>query len=258
MKTRLFGVQALAWFVAGLGGDKLKLGLQTGAWCIATAWSAFAADPGSITGTVDKPEKITAVAAIDRASGKRYAGILDAKLSRFTIDSLPLEADYDCVIDFEGARLEGVNLKVPRSDYEEEQPLSKEDIETIKTKVLAMNKFEDVVEVMAIRGNIQHAAVLLNKLRTTPFFGSKDGEMIWRPELWHFEKPEETWTKVQDEMFIVLYRERTSKDAFEKKSVTFDESLGGQRPTAKQPKVDLGKVILPSAEPGIRFRAEKN
>lgn len=220
--------------------------------------SVQAVETGSITGAVDKTDKITAVMAIGRATGKKYAGILDEKLSRFTIDSLPLDADYDCVIDYEGARLEGVSMKVPRSDYEEEQPLSKEDIETITTKVMAMNKFEDVVEIMAIRGNIQHAAILLNKKRTTPFYDSKPNEMIWRPELWHFEKPDETWTKVQDEMFIVLYRERIKKDAFAKKSVTFDETLGGLRLTAKQPKVDVGRVVLPSAEPGIRFRAGKN
>ena len=36
-----------------------------------------------------------------------------------------------------------------------------------------MNKFEDIVEIKTIQGNIQHAAILLSKLRTRPFFGKR-------------------------------------------------------------------------------------
>src|SRR6516164_4231881 len=79
-----------------------------------------AAEMGTITGIVDKPKLVKTVAAIDRDSGKKYAGKLDTKTGRFTIDGLPLKGQYDCLIDFGKARLEGVNLKVPRSDYEEE------------------------------------------------------------------------------------------------------------------------------------------
>lgn len=106
----------------------------------------------------------------------------------------------------EPARLEGVNLKVPCFDYEEEQPLAKEDIETIKKTALSLNKFENEIEILTVAGNIQHAAVVLNKKRTTPFYESKPGEMIWRLELWHFENPDETWIKVQEEFAIVFYR----------------------------------------------------
>ena len=140
----------------------------------------------------------------------------------------PLGATFDCLIDFQGgARLEGVNLKVPRSEYEEEQPLSAEDAETIKEKVRHLNKFEDEVDVLAVAGNIQHAAVVVNKLRTRPFVNSKPGEVVWRCELWKFERPEETWVKVQDELFLVLYRERIPHAVYAKKSVTFDPALGG-------------------------------
>ena len=65
---------------------------------------------------------------------------------------------------------------------------------------------------MAIQGNIQHAVILVNKLRTKEFYAAKPGEIIWRAELWHFERPEETWLKVQDEMFIVMYRERIQRN----------------------------------------------
>ena len=93
--------------------------------------------------------------------------------------------------------LEGVNLKVPHSDFEEEQPLTKEDVKALTEAAKSLNQFENDVEVMTIIGNIQHAAVLLNKMRTTPFVNQTPGEMIWRLEVWHFEKPEETWSRTR-------------------------------------------------------------
>ena len=81
---------------------------------------------------------------------------------------------------------------------------------------------------MTINGNIQHAKVLLNKTRTTPFVNQNPGEMIWRVEVWAFEKPEETWVKEQGgDLFAVLHRERIQKTEFDKKSVTLDPALGG-------------------------------
>jgi hypothetical protein len=213
---------------------------------------------GSITGKLDASAgEATSVAAMNRSDGKRLPGKLGAAKGKFEITGLPLGAAYDLIIDFAGARLEGINLKVPRSDYVEEQPLSEEDIETIREKAKRMNKFEDVVEIRTIQGNIQHAAVLLNKLRTRPFFGSKPGEVIWRAELWHFERPEETWVKVQEELAIILYRERIQSSAYAAKSHTFDQTLGGIELTREQTTIDLGVIKPPIAKRGIHFRAAK-
>jgi hypothetical protein len=215
------------------------------------------AETGTIRGTVDKPGAVTAVSAIDRATDKVYPGAIDAKSGHFTIDNLPLGATYDCLLDMGEVRLEGINLRVPRSAYEEEQPLSKEDSETIKKTARSLNQFENEVEILTVAGNIQHAAVVLNKKRTTPFYGSKPGEMVWRLELWHFEKPDETWIKVQEEFAIVLYRQRLQKTAFARKSLTLDPALGGIKVDVERKMVELDRVVLPSKEPGIRLRAEK-
>lgn len=212
------------------------------------------AHAATITGVINQPKAVTSVVAVDRQSSKRFPGKIDAATGKFTVDGLPGDAVYDCIIDYGKARLEGVNFKVPRSDYEEEQPLSDEDIATIKTKVLSMNKFEDKVEIMAIRGNIQHASILLNKLRTKPFYDSKPGQIVWRAELWHFERPDETWLKVQDEMFIVLYRERIQASEYEAKSITFDPALGGIELADANAKADIGKIVLPEVKPGVRLR----
>ena len=220
------------------------------------------ADLGTITGNIEKGWTIASVVAVDRGTTKKFTGKVDADAGQFRIEGLPLGVPLDVLIDFKAPqpsspttyRLEGVNMKVPRSDYEEEQPLSPEDIETIKEKILGLNQFEDVVQILAIHGNIQHAAILVNKLRTKPFYESKPGEMIWRPELWHFERPEDTWVKVQDELFVILYRERIQQSDFAKKSLTFDSALGGIRLTAESAQVDLGTIKPPEAKPGVHYR----
>ncbi|MFP6767117.1 MAG: hypothetical protein VB859_03035 [Planctomycetaceae bacterium] len=221
---------------------------------------AFAQDSPRIVGTVQPARGLTGVAAIDRKAKKRVVGkIVDAASGRFAVAGLTLGRRYDLQLDFgPQRRLEGINLKVPRSDYVEEQPLVAEDVKVIREKVLRLNKFEDVVEILVIQGNIQHAAILINKLRTRPFFGSKPGEIIWRAELWHFERPEETWLKRRDELFTVLYRQRMPKRRYVQKSVTFDAGLGGLEVSSKRPRVDTGRIVAPSTKVGVRLRKVKS
>src|SRR5437870_3346995 len=97
--------------------------------CLLVAGSTRAADTGTITGVVDRPKGVTAVVAVDRSGekDKHYKGKIDPKTGKFTITGLPLKKTFDVVIDMGAARLEGVNLKVPPSDFEEEQPLTKAD-----------------------------------------------------------------------------------------------------------------------------------
>jgi hypothetical protein len=216
---------------------------------------ASAAEPGAISGKLDKAGVLTAARAINRDDpDKKYPGSVDARTGAFVIKDLPLGATYDVVLEAGPAILEGVNLKVMRSDFEEEQPLTKEDVETIKKTALSLNKFENKVEILGVFGNIQHAAVILNKLRTEAFINSNPGEMIWRLEVWRFERPDETWIKRQDELATVHYRKRMQKDDFAKVALTLEPALGGIELTEKQPEVKLAPVAAPAAEPGIRLR----
>jgi hypothetical protein len=215
----------------------------------------LAAETGTITGAVDKPANVTKLTAVNRADDKRFPGEINAKTGMFTIKDLPLGATYDLLFDIGGdVKLEGVNLNVPHSDYEVEQPMTKEDVEAITEAAKSLNQFENNIEVMTILGNIQHAAVVLNKTRTTPFVNQAPGEMIWRMEVWRFEKPDETWIKDQDDLFVVLHRERLQKADFDKKALTLDPALGGVSLSDKQANVELGKVVLPSKGRGIRLR----
>lgn len=243
----------------GLGGSLALLRALCACPCLllAVLFAASAAgQEGSITGSIDRADEIAAVTAVDRLTGKRFTGRIEAASGRFAVGGLPAGGTYDLIMDYGASRLEGVDLEVPPSDYEEEQPLSDEDRETIQAKVRRMNKFEDVVDVIALEGNIQHAAVLVNKLRTRPFYGSKPGEVIWRVELWHFERPEETWVKVQDELFLTLYRERIPRRLYDRKSVTFAPALGGLEVAVDDPALDVGPITLPPARAGIHMLKE--
>lgn len=213
-----------------------------------------AVEIGAITGTVDRPDTVKALVAVNRATEKKYAGKVDPATGKFTIADLPAGAKYDLLVDYTGGRLEGVDLTAPAAD--DREPLTSEDVEALKARVRELNQFEDTVEVMAVRGNGRHAAVLLNKLRTRPFVNSAPGEIIWRVELWHFEKPDETWIKSQDELFLVLYRERLQKSAFEKKAITFDPALGGLAVAGGANTIVPGAIKLPGPEPRIRIRGQ--
>ncbi len=230
-------------------------------WLSSAPTSAAEKAIGSITGVLEPAEGLTSVTAVNRAIDKpdrSYVGLFDAKSGKFTIPALTIDSTYDVLIETKDQLLEGVNLSVPRSDYEEEQPLAKEDVATIREKVFGLNQFEDKVEILTIEGNIQHAAILLNKVRTKPFVNSQPGEIIWRAELWHYQRPEETWLKAQDELFIVLHRERLQGSMFEKRSVTFDPALGGIKLTEEEPRRELGRIELPQAKPGVRLRKKES
>jgi hypothetical protein len=216
--------------------------------------AAAAAQTGAVTGTIDQPAAVTRVLVAERLSFQSWTGRCDAATGTFRVEKLPLETNLDLVVEFQGGLLEGVGLQVPRSEYEEEQPLTDEDRRVIREKVLGLNKFEDVVEVLTIAGNIQHAAVLLNKLRTTAFVNAAPGEVIWRAEIWHFERPEDHWLKTPDDLFVLLHRERIPRRVYDGKAVTFDPALGGLRLSAAKPHVDLGRIELPAAAPGVRLR----
>ena len=213
---------------------------------------------GRIVGEVDRPETVASVSAVDRAASKSVAGTFDRATGRFAIAGLEAGTRYDLRVETKsGARLEGVDLAVPRSDFEEEQPLSAEDEKAVAAAARFLQTFEDGVEVLSISGNVQHAAVVLNKTRTKPFYNSKPGEIVWRAEVWRFEKPDETWIKTQDHLFTILYRERLPAKEYAAKSITLDPSIGGLEPTKDQPEVDAGKIILPEVKPGVLFRAKR-
>src|SRR5262245_33158184 len=110
---------------------------------------APAAETGSVSGTIADAKGVTSVKAVDRSAEKDkvYTGKVDTKTGKFIIAGLPLSKPYDLIIDAGTSRLEGVNLKVPRSDFEEEMPLTKDDTKQIEKISKMLNKFENEIDI---------------------------------------------------------------------------------------------------------------
>jgi len=232
-----------------------------------TAVGANAADKGVVVGKLEKPETVTAVYAIDRTwqdesinkpmPRQPIPAKFDATTGEFSLE-LPHDKVVDLIVDYRnGTRLEGVNLKVKRSDFiEEDPPITVADVEKLKPIVKKLSAFENEHEILAITGNVQYACVLVNRLKTSAFYGQQPGEVIWRLELLHFEKPEdaEYWVKDQDRVFTLYYRERLQRKVYDAKMLTFDQNLGGLVVTKEQPKVSLGTIPAPEAKAGLKLR----
>ena len=231
------------------------------------AVDARAGEVGIVSGTFEKPGTIKSVAAIDRAwrdeainkpmPPRPIPVKFDAKSGEFAFE-LPADKVVDLIVDYQnGTRLEGVNLKYKRSDFvEEDPPITTGDVEKLKVLTKNYSKFENEHEIIAVAGNAQYACVLVNRLKTTPFYEQKPGEIIWRLELLHFEKPEdaEYWVKDQDRVFTLYYRERLQQKAYAAKSITLDPKLGGIVVTKDRPKLAIGVVTAPDEKPGIKLR----
>ena len=250
----------------------MRIGMVIGFYFVAGIVYADDAAPvvkpvvGTISGKLDKPDQVLKIFAIDRTQLDRNlekaARIIveEGKVSPDGTFSIPVQSGkrYDVIVDYrDGSRLEGVNLNVKRSDFiEEDPPLSKLQAEKIRKIIALLNKFENEIEVMSLTGNAQHAVALLNKRRTTPFINSIPGEIIWRLEVWRFEKPEDGdyWLKDPEELFVIYYRERLPRAKYDAKMIMLDAKLGGLSVSEKSPKVDLGPIAMPEAKTGIRLR----
>jgi hypothetical protein len=232
---------------------------------------AAAEDDGAIRATLRTDAEIVKVRAIARHArtlttskgrtkdigiyGKPYPGSLEG--DRLTVDNLPLPGTFDLqLITADGAIIEGWDAAVPRSDYVEPYPIEKDDIRTIRKKLAdeQFSAFSDDMRVLDIVGNVQHAAVLVMRVRTRPFVGGgyKRGEWVWRVDRFRWDDPHEhTWVPNRERPFYALHRERLYEKQFRAKSHVFARHLGGVRLDADAKRVDLGAVAVPEPAGGV-------
>ncbi|VTS01739.1 hypothetical protein [Tuwongella immobilis] len=221
---------------------------------------------GEIVGMLAEPNRVKQIFAIDRSQIDRNL----EKAARIIIEQGTMQPDgrfripvavgkrVDVVIDLrDGGRIEGVHLGVRRSDFvEADPPLTKSEAEKVRKVALKLNVFENEIDILSLTGNAQYAVALLNKRRTTPFYNSQPGEIIWRLEVWRFEKPEdaEYWLKDPEELFVIHYRERLPATEYARKRILLDAKLGGLQLTPSQKSIDVGTIAIPELKPGIQLR----
>ena len=185
--------------------------------------------------------------------GEPHEGTVDGKMLVFA--DLPVPGRYDLKIETAtGGAMAGWDASVPESYYVGDPPLEEASKKTILAKVAdeQFSAFADRMWVLDVQGNLQHAALLVMKLRMRPFVGGgyQPGEWVFRIDRYHWENPDEqTWVPYQERPFYALVRERIRQKAYEAKRVTFARHLGGIALTDKTPEADLGtvRVVIPAS-----------
>ena len=185
----------------------------------------------------------------------RHAGRIDGQ--RVTFDELPVPGRYDLRFETEdGGIVQGWDATVPESDYVGDPPLEDWARKRILEKQAddQFTAFADRVRVLDMTGNVQHAAVLVAKLRWRPFVGGgyQPGEWVWRVERWRWSDPnEQTWVPYADRPFYALVRERLHEKDYRKKAVVYARHLGGLVLTGEAARRDLGTLKVPAPGGGV-------
>jgi len=186
---------------------------------------------------------------------ERHRGQIDG--DAVTFDDLPAPGRYDLRFETEdGGVVQGWDATVPESDYVGDPPLEDWARKRILKKQAddQFTAFADRVRVLDMRGNVQHAALLVAKLRWRPFVGGgyKPGEWVWRVERWHWEDPnEQTWVPHQERPFYALVRQRLYEKEYREKAVVYAAHLGGLVLTEQAATRDLGTLKLPAPGKGV-------
>ena len=111
-----------------------------------------------------------------------------------------------------------------------DQPMAAEDRKWLEDFVKEMPAFYDKARVLHMAGDHKHATLLVELARTRDFHSQKNGEIIYRVELWYFENLFGGWAKDKNTE-KVLARVRTPGDKLEK-YWQFLPQLGGISPGA--------------------------
>jgi hypothetical protein len=195
---------------------------------------------GTITGALTPAQTVRQVHAVDRNLDLTYPAEIDAKTGSFTVADV-IVGRYDLVVTTtDGVRLEGADLSYRESELEElarqeevkqgivrepPGPLTDEDRQWLTDHVFGVKRFEDFRKIDAIAGNDQRATMLVELLRRRPFHGMNGSEVIWRVELWYFQKQAGGWEHVAD-TDVVLERRRMPAAEFAKLRHVFLPALG--------------------------------
>lgn len=185
----------------------------------------------------------------------RHAGRVEAEAVHF--EALPVPGRYDLRLETaSGGILQGWDASVPPSDYVGDPPLEASAIRKIlaKQRDEQFSAFYDRVRVLEVRGNIQHAALLVEGLRRRPFTGGgyRPGEWVWRVDRFQWEHVlERNWAPFRQRPFYALVRRRLDAEAYRSIAIAYAAHLGGLALTEARPERALGPFELPEVKRGV-------
>ncbi len=215
---------------------------------------------GSIRARVVGEAKIVAVSAIQRDSSGTdgvVSTLHNGRLEDGTIiiDRLPDVGNFDLRLETPDGLIAGWNASVAPSDDDPPTPLSATDRKNLLEKLATMSRkaFPHEVVVLDIQGNAQHAAILTTSVRRGNIAGAGAvGGWVWRADRYEYENPDdENWAPQQEQPFYAVDRREVSPQQYGDLHIIYSSTLGGIRLTADKPAVDLGRIALPKAIPGV-------
>jgi len=218
----------------------------------------------SITGTIKSVGRITRLVAVDRtwadvlktSEGRPkdpflYEGTVDAR-GQFTVGGLLPGRAYDLIVwttaaDGTETRWEGASLDYHRP-VKPSTAATAEDRKNIETLITDVPQFYDKCRPLRIAADHQHAAVLVELIRTRDFHSDAGGEVIYRVEVWYFENLFGGWAKDANTE-SVLARVR-GKPGELQKNWQFVPEMGGLIASADAPSAATGPAT--SSQPATR------
>jgi hypothetical protein len=199
-----------------------------------------------LTGTLTTNDTVTRIAAVDRPWANvlktseenpkdkfLYEGTYDEKTKSFTIKNLLPTRSYDLIIWTENAAKEKTRWEGVTMDYHREilpaDVAADDDKKWLENFVKETPAFFDTCRILHLAADHKHATALVELKRTRDFHAQKNGEIIYRVELWYFENQFGGWAKDKNTE-KVLARVRTPKLP---KNWQFLPALGNLSPSEK-------------------------
>jgi hypothetical protein len=169
--------------------------------------AALRADLAAVTLKTDSPP--TKAVAVGPANAS-IDGRIDGPV--VTFDSLPKGVAWDVQVTLkDGTVLAGVDMgwyaPLANDHDPSPEPLDDDAKAEIGAIVGQIPSFYNKSDLLLLRGDAKRAVGLVQLVRDSAFHASKDGEIIWRVELYYFEYQAGGWAKVQQQN-KVLRRER--------------------------------------------------
>ena len=201
-------------------------------WSVVVMACASSARAVEYALVVELPENARAASAMAAAPLLKLEtkGEIDGRSITFR-KMLP-DTAYDVKVELaDGTVLQGVPMGwyMPEPAGAKHEAIEEEDRKQVDELFTGIKAFENKRNILLFRGNHDHATVLAELIRDTPFHSAKEGEVIWRVELWYFKNQHGGWEKISQQS-RVLRRERfKSPQEFEKeaKRIRWCPELGG-------------------------------
>ena len=193
------------------------------------------APKGIISGSVTNPERCLGVQLLCRTGHhplrpKVLRADYNRKTGEFRVTGLPDEV-YDLRLLIKGGRIDGADMRLPPQDPSILiPPFTPEDEKAIREVVAHQPKsFMNIHRVVFAKGCCTDAKAVVESIRCHVFHSGKKGDIIWRVDVWTFQKQTGAWVKLSNRPVLARIQapREMPVEKFEKLVWLFDGNIGG-------------------------------